>query len=139
MAAGSGVKVADNCVSVFQDMKMKSSWKFIIYKISNDQSIIEIERSESKKSFQYQDFVALLPAEDCRYCVYDFPYKTKEGAERNKIVFIAWAPDRAKIKTKMLYAASKDAFKKQLLGLAAELQATDLDELSEASILEKVR
>jgi hypothetical protein len=48
------------------------------------------------------------------------------------------APDSSKIKQKMLYASSKDALRKKLVGIATEIQATDLSELSHDAVLEKV-
>jgi cofilin len=48
------------------------------------------------------------------------------------------APDTAKIKSKMLYASTKDSLKKKLVGIGAEIQATDKSELEEAVILERL-
>lgn len=48
------------------------------------------------------------------------------------------APDTAKIKPKMLYASSKDALRKKLVGIATEIQATDLSEVAYEVVLEKV-
>lgn len=39
------------------------------------------------------------------------------------------SPDDAKIKNKMLYASSKDALRKTLVGIAAEIQGTDYSEV----------
>lgn len=40
------------------------------------------------------------------------------------------SPDIAKVRTKMLYASSKDRFKRELDGIQVELQATDPSEMS---------
>ena len=48
------------------------------------------------------------------------------------------APETAKIKPKMLYASSKDALRKKLVGVATEIQGTDLSEISYDSVLDKV-
>lgn len=47
-------------------------------------------------------------------------------------------PDSSKIKSKMLYAASKDALKSKLVGFHYEIQATDLEEVEFDEIFEKV-
>lgn len=39
-------------------------------------------------------------------------------------------PDNCKVKAKMIYAASKDAIRKSLQGIATEVQATDASEIS---------
>lgn len=40
------------------------------------------------------------------------------------------SPDEAKIKTKMLYASSKDALRRALVGVAIEIQGTDHSEVA---------
>ncbi|EOY13659.1 Uncharacterized protein TCM_032293 [Theobroma cacao] len=40
------------------------------------------------------------------------------------------SPDTSRVRTKMLYASSKDNFKRQLDGIQVELQATDPNEMS---------
>lgn len=40
------------------------------------------------------------------------------------------SPDEAKIKTKMLYASSKDALRRALVGIASEIQGTDHSEIA---------
>lgn len=40
------------------------------------------------------------------------------------------SPDIAKVRSKMVYASSKDRFKRELDGIQFELQATDPSELS---------
>ena len=47
-------------------------------------------------------------------------------------------PDTAKLKKKMVYAASKDNLRKKLVGLGAEIQGTDLSEVSYETVLDKV-
>lgn len=48
------------------------------------------------------------------------------------------SPDTAKVKQKMLYAASKDALRKKLDGIYTEIQCTDLSEVSYETVLDKV-
>lgn len=38
-------------------------------------------------------------------------------------------PDTAKVRQKMLYASSKDALRRQLVGIAVEVQGTDASEV----------
>lgn len=40
------------------------------------------------------------------------------------------SPDESKIKTKMLYASSKDALRRSLVGIANEIQGTDHSEIA---------
>ncbi len=50
-----------------------------------------------------------------------------------------WAPDNAQLKSKLLYASTKDFFKQHLDGIGMELQATDEDELEEDKMRDRVR
>ena len=47
-------------------------------------------------------------------------------------------PDTAVIKQKMLYASSKDYLRKKFVGVSAELQGTDIDEVTWEVILDKL-
>jgi hypothetical protein len=80
------------------EMKLEKSIKYIIYKIGSD---AEGARIVVEGTFKDDDWSAfcdkLIDAHSCRYAVYDFQYEYAEGM-RNKICFIYWAPDEAKIK-----------------------------------------
>ncbi|XP_039013405.1 actin-depolymerizing factor 2-like [Hibiscus syriacus] len=77
----------------------------------------------------YDDFTASLPADECRYAVYDFDFVTAENCQKSSIFFIAWSPDTSRVRSKMINASSKDRFKRELNGIQLELQATDPTEM----------
>ncbi|XP_019100178.1 PREDICTED: LOW QUALITY PROTEIN: putative actin-depolymerizing factor 11 [Camelina sativa] len=95
----------------------------LFYKIQDMQVIVETlgEREQS-----YDEFTASLPADDCRYAIFDFNFVAGES----KTCFIAWSPKTARIRTKMIYASSNDRFKRELEGIQVEVHATDLTEMS---------
>ena len=62
--------------------------KYIIFKLSDDNKEIVVEKTS--ESSNYDEFVAELPGESCRYAIYDFEYEKGNDGKRNKIVFIAW-------------------------------------------------
>ena len=84
----SGVAVADECLQVFQDLKLKKKYKFIVYRLSQDNSRIEVENLV--EASDYDNFVEQLPKEECRYAVFDFEYNTNGEGVRNKICFYTW-------------------------------------------------
>ncbi|KAF9575939.1 cofilin [Mortierella alpina] len=131
----SGIAVDGECVEAFQTLKLNKSLKYIIYKLSDDNKSIVVHKKAA--TGDYDAFLADLPADECRYAVYDFDFSTPDG-DRNKIVFYAWSPDSSKVKPKMIYASSKDALRKQLNGVAVEIQGTDFDEVSHDTVLEKI-
>ncbi|KFK33962.1 hypothetical protein AALP_AA5G084200 [Arabis alpina] len=124
--AASGMAVHDDCKLKFLDLKAKRTFRFIVYKIEDKQVIVD-KLGEPDKS--YEDFAASLPADECRYAIYDFDFVTEENCQKSKIFFIAWSPDTAKVRMKMIYASSKDRFKRELDGIQVELQATDPTEM----------
>jgi len=89
-------------------------------------------------SSSWDEFVAQLPPHECRYVVYDFHFSTGKAGDREQLIFIPWCPDSAKIREKMIYASSKDALKKKLVGINHEIQATDQSELNQKDVTEKI-
>jgi len=49
-----------------------------------------------------------------------------------------WSPDTAPIKSKMVYASSKDSIRRSFIGIGTEIQGTDYAEVSYETVLEKV-
>ncbi|KAG0003314.1 cofilin [Entomortierella chlamydospora] len=134
-SSSSGVQADPDCLAAFQDLKIGKKYKFIIYKLSDDKKSIVVESKAEAGS--YDDFLKHLPETECRWAVYDFDYKIPDG-ERNKIVFFTWAPTEAPIRPKMLYASSKDALRKSLMGVGTDIQGTAADEVDYDTVFEKV-
>jgi cofilin len=140
----SGVAVDAQCLEAFNDLKLHRRHRFIIYGLSDDGQSIVVKKTAAPTDdglkAAYESFARQnLPADDCRYVVYDFEYQKEPGLKRNKIVFLVWSPSASRVKAKMMYASSKDALRKRLDGIAVEVQATDADEASYDSVLDKVR
>ena len=57
--------------------------------------------------------------------------------EKSKLFFVSWVPDIAKVKVKMLYASSKESFRRVLDGIQLEIQATEPAEIEESRFQEK--
>lgn len=103
-----GVTVNDEAVEMFNAFKLHRAPhdnRYFVYKIENDAEIVVDTFGDKSKT--YDDFTACLPPTECRYGVFDLDYTTRDGREANKLIFISWSPDTAKIKNKMVYAASK--------------------------------
>ena len=132
----SGVQVQPECLTVFEEMKIRSAYKFLIFRITDDKKFIELEH-KGEKGTSFEDFTSKLPDNDCRYAVLDVEITTKSGATANKLIFVAWSDDNAAIKPKMLYASSKDAIKKALTGINDEFQATERGDLDMSEIVKK--
>lgn len=77
----------DDCKLKFLDLKTKRNYRFIVFKIDGQQVVVEKLGSPDES---YDDFTASLPADECRYAVFDFDFTTKENVQKSKIVFVAW-------------------------------------------------
>ncbi|KAL1319366.1 hypothetical protein HN51_071664 [Arachis hypogaea] len=125
--AASGMAVSDECKLKFLELKAKRNSRFIVFKIVDQAVVVD---SIGGPQNTYDDFTKALPPNECRYAVFDFDFTTHENCQRSKIFFIAWSPDSAKVRQKMVYASSKDRFKRELDGIQVELQVTDPSEMS---------
>jgi len=136
--ASSGVTVQDAVVSEFNNIKIGHKYQYVQMKLTNDWKEIEVEKTVDSGAETFSGFVGNLPPNDCRYIVYDFHFDTGKAGHREQLIFILWCPETSTVKTKMLYAASKDALKKKLVGINHEIQATDVSELNEKEVTEKI-
>lgn len=135
--AASGVAVQDAVVAEFNNIKLKHSYRYIQMKITKD--FKEIEMEKCVENSKYDEFVQQLPQNDCRYAVYDFQFDVGDAGQREQLIFIVWCPENSSVKTKMLYAASKDALRKKLVGINHEVQATEISDLSQEAVQDKLK
>lgn len=82
----SGVQVSDDCLTTFRELKLGKKLKYIIFNLSDDLKEIIVEKSSGESD--YDGFLSALPADQCRWAVYDFEFE-KDG-RRNKLCFISW-------------------------------------------------
>ena len=75
-----------------------------------------------------------LSQSECRFIVIDHEYKTNDGRDADKVVFISWVPDGGKVRDKMTYSGTKEALKSSFVGISVNINATDFSECSEDEI-----
>ncbi|XP_068340984.1 actin-depolymerizing factor 3-like [Pyrus communis] len=126
--AASGMAVHDDCKLKFLELKVKRTYRSIVFKIEEKQKQVVVEHV-GEPAETYEQFTEKLPADECRYAIFDFDFLTPEGVQKRRIFFIAWSPDTSRVRSKMIYASSKDRFKRELDGIQVELQATDRTEI----------
>ena len=134
----SGVGIDDTAISTFNELKLGHTYRYIIFRVSDDNTKIIVDKTGAPTTC-FAEFVSELPRDECRYAVFDLAYTSEDGSDRNKLVFILWSPDSAKIKSKMLYTSSKLDLRRALVGIGVEFQATDLSEIEEDVVVEKVK
>jgi len=136
----SGVAVSDECKTYFEDIKKAKKYRYVVFYIKEEKSIVV--ESVGDRDSSYDDYLNDLQKGgdgECRYGLYDYEYEhqcqgTTESSKKQKLFLMAWCPDSAKIKKKMLYSSSFDALKKSLVGVHKFIQATDLSEASEGEV-----
>ncbi|KAH0855774.1 hypothetical protein HID58_084035, partial [Brassica napus] len=127
--SASGMHVNDECKVKFMELKAKRTYRYIVFKIDEKAQEVQIEKLGNPEE-TYDDFANSIPENECRYAIYDFDFTTEDNCQKSKIYFIAWSPDTSRVRSKMLYASSKDRFKREMDGIQVELQATDPSEMS---------
>ena len=88
LSQSSGVSVNDVCLTTFQDLKLKKKYTYITFVLNKEKTEIIVDKTSTSKD--YEDFLADLPENECRWGVYDFEFQKEEGGQRNKIVFYHW-------------------------------------------------
>ncbi|KAJ7730999.1 actin depolymerizing factor [Mycena maculata] len=131
----SGVTVDSNCLNEFSALKLKKQYKYIVFGLNKDNTEIVVEKKSDSQN--YEDFLADLPEAHCRWAVYDLEFEKEGAGKRNKLIFFSWAPDDAKVKDKMVFASSKDALRRSLVGIHVEIQGTDPSEVAFETVLDK--
>jgi hypothetical protein len=81
--------VHDDCKIKFSDLKARRSFRFIVFKIDEKSMEIKVERL-GETSHGYEEFTNSLPADECRYAVYDLDFVTDENCQKSKIFFFSW-------------------------------------------------
>jgi len=83
---------------------MSHSHRFIIYKTVDDKRF-EIEKI-GKRDETFADFVASLPDNGARFCIFDYHMVFPDGRTTDKIVYVFWCPGGTSVKVKMVGAAT---------------------------------
>jgi len=73
---------------VYQDLKLKKKYKYIIFSLNDEKT--EVVPIKQESSSEYDDFLADLPEDKCRWAVFDLEFEREEGGRRNKIIFVHW-------------------------------------------------
>ncbi|KAJ5635935.1 cofilin [Penicillium longicatenatum] len=141
MSLASGVSIADDCITAFNDFRMShGKTKYIIFKISDDKKTVVID--SIGKEQDYEVFRTAL--ENCkndagkpmpRYAVYDVEYDLGSGeGKRSKIIFISWVPSETPTLWSMIYASTRENLK-NALNIASSIHADDKGDIEWKTVL----
>ncbi|KAG9137509.1 hypothetical protein Leryth_016814 [Lithospermum erythrorhizon] len=99
--------VAEQSKTTYMELQRKRVHRYVIFKIDENKKEVVVERTGGI-SESYDDFT---------------------NCQKSKIFFIAWSPSVSRIRSKMIYAMSKERFRRELRGVHFDIQATDPTEL----------
>ena len=93
----SGIKIEDSVVPLFNDMKLRSTNKYVLFKIQNKKAVVVDEAGDPCKTStkvedkaEFDKMKANLIGDQPRYILYDFGFTSKEGRAIKKLAFIFW-------------------------------------------------
>lgn len=114
-----------------QCIKIEKSHKYALYKCFGDSFCVEDLGNE-----EYTEFLNRLPATECRYAVYNFPYR-KEADKKQALIFIMWIPEGATRKSRTLFIKKKPWFTQKFFGINLYIDASSKGQLKQFRILQK--
>mgnify|MGYP000987987029 CR=1 FL=1 len=130
---------SDEMIETHQQLRMGSTMRWVTFRMSEDWKSVIVDRKAARES-TWEEFVkALEDAGDCRYGAFSLDFEQSEGQRRNKLVSVLWTPSQATVRSKMLYAATKDSVKRALVGTGLELQAGNASALELGDVFESLR
>ncbi|CDS37998.1 Actin binding cofilin tropomyosin type [Echinococcus multilocularis] len=98
----SGVKCSDDCLAKYNELKLKKTCRYILYKIEDQKEIVIDQIGDRNCTFdQFKTELENLE-KSARYAVLDF----ESDSNKSHLLFISWIPDNASVRERMLYASS---------------------------------
>lgn len=128
--------LSGEAMTAFQALRRRK-YRYVIFAVNDAGTAVILDSAREQST--YGEFVAALPAAECRFAVFDLPYTTLDGGSREKIVFFAWTPDIASTRQKMMYAPAESVLRNELQSVGAVIRAGDASDLDHDVVLERVR
>merc|ERR1712137_115140 len=112
MASFLQLELVDDAADLWEQFKLnklKDGTNYLIFTM-DDWKEPQAIKFAAKGSGGFEELTDVLPEKEARYVVYNLQYE-KEGAPRNKIAFIVWAPEASPVKHRMIIASQKETMK----------------------------
>ena len=81
------INMLEQSKSALMELKRRKVHRYVIFKIDDRREEIVVEKTGAPGE-SYDDFMASLPADDCRYVVYDLDFISDDNCRKSKIFFI---------------------------------------------------
>ena len=131
-----GIRIDQDIIDTFYELQRNKSFDFIIYKISDDRTHVELDYTHPREAkFNYQSFLdKIIQYQICVYAILDYQYQSRDGSPMSKIFMINWNPEEAPIRSKMLFASTKGQLRDALEKTQKTLDVSGQEDLDEAEI-----
>ncbi|CAH8641340.1 unnamed protein product [Heterobilharzia americana] len=128
----SGIKPTVECENLYKSLKMGNTYRYILYVISDQQEIVVEKTAKRDATFQeFREDILRLEGKGC-YAVID---QECEGTKGSNLIFLSCLP----VRRRMLYSSSKEALKKRLEGLKADVHVSDVAVVTEELLVNEVK
>ena len=135
MTGRTGINPSDEMIKTHQEMRMGKTMRWATFKVTEDWKEVIVDKRGRRES-KWEEFVGELEAAgDCRYGAFSMDFENSEKQQRNKLITVLWTPSCATVKSKMLYAATKESVKRAFVGVGLEIQASSSSSLDFVDIL----
>ncbi|KAH7166436.1 putative cofilin, actophorin [Dactylonectria macrodidyma] len=138
------VRIADECITAVNELRSKrgaTKPRFVIFKISDDASTVIVDQTSLEQDYgvflhELSSAVDANGAPAPRFAVYDVEYNLGDDGKRIKTVFLSWVSQEAPIKSRMLYASTREQLNKAL-NLGVSIHADDLEDIEWNNVLKE--
>ena len=121
-----GIHATDEHIELYNKLKINKEYRCIIYGLNDARDEIKVFGTYGR-DYTLEKLSQDLPANECRYVLYDFEFQTFENPPRDtsKLLLISWAPDYAPIKVKVPFAATISEIRSAFTGIQKLVEASD--------------
>ncbi|KAF3902415.1 Cofilin [Dactylellina cionopaga] len=124
----SGPSVDSECIRIYHELRLSQKYKYLFFKLSKNRKEIQFEKSGDPEK-KFDDFLAELPSNEFRWCVYNIPPKGIVSVTGHMPIFISWCPDETNVMSKMAYSRSKEALRRSFPGIHFEIEVNDKEDI----------
>jgi len=106
-------EVDEEAKEEFKNFKLRRKYRWVQFGIEevDGKKIHKVKEVEADRSKSVDDLLKALPEHDCRYVVFDYEYKTKDGRKADTVYFIQWNPRAAATALQMDYLTGRPAIR----------------------------
>ncbi|KAL2921333.1 Actin-depolymerizing factor 11 [Bienertia sinuspersici] len=111
-----GIGVAEHTKNTFMELQRKKVHRYVVFKIDEKKKEVVVEKTGDQLK------VMMIFLLRCR-----------------RMIVATLSPSVSRIRSKMLYATSKDRFRRELEGIHYEIQATDSSEVDLETLQDRAK